>query len=105
MLVLFSPIFVAHTVTIFGYNFGAPLIEVTDKNSPSLISLNTVSQASWASYSVNKGWFSGSKSRLLKNKLPANDASLLVHELIPFLASLGVQNIIWIFSNLRVSTF
>ena len=69
MLVLFSPIFVAHTVTIFGYNFGAPLIEVTDKNSLSLISLNTVSQASWASYSVNKGWFSGSKSRLLKNKL------------------------------------
>ena len=28
------------------------------------------------------------------------------HELVPFfLASIGGQNIIWIFSNLRVSTF
>ena len=30
---------------------------------------------------------------------------VLVHQLIPFLALLGGQNIIWIFSNLRVSTF
>ena len=29
----------------------------------------------------------------------------LGHELIPFLAPLGEQNIIWIFSKLRVSTF
>ena len=30
--------------------------------------------------------------------------SHIVHELIPFLAPLGGQNIIWIVSNLRVST-
>ena len=29
----------------------------------------------------------------------------LVHEMIPFLAPLGWQNIIWIFSNFRVLTF
>ena len=30
---------------------------------------------------------------------------MIVHQLIPFLAPLGEQSIIWIFSNLRVSTF
>ena len=80
-------------------------MEKTQKNSETHISQNVSDKSLSIGYVWLQFWKTISQFQFELQRKQRSLLILIAHDMIPFLALLGGQNIIWIFSNLRVSTF